>query len=248
MQLKGGVIIIGSLLWQDDLEMDDGVRYNWRNNSLNLDEKILVKLPIRYGRYSNGNIYTMVFSTGCERAKRLGTGYVVPFKNNPIEDLDILIQEARVMARAEGMKCKFVGGKNPIWASMGILINKKRVDQKTYGRIISRWANEFKTDGGGKDTSEYRVGKEKLSINQKGELKIQWPESVDRNEEPRIKETDFLIAASTKPKYQQQGITKYPSPIEIANSVNNDSERCYFLRNFHHRITTFQDNSVINLL
>jgi len=248
MQLKGGVIIIGSLLWQDDLNTNDKVRYNWRNTSLNLNEKILARLPIRYGRYSNGDIYTMVFSTGCEKTKKLGTGYVVPFKNNPIEHLDVLICEARIVAKAEGMECKFVGGANPIWAAMGILINKKKVDQKTYEQIISRWAKEFEIDGGGKDTSEYRVGKEKLSINKNGELQIHWPTSVNRGEESRIKEIDFLIAASTKPKYQQKGNTKYPSSTQIATSVRNDLTRRYFMNNFHYRITTFQDNSVINLL
>ncbi len=246
MQLKGGVIIIGSLLWQDDLNENDKGRYNWRNTSLNLGGKILARLPIRYGRYSNGNIYTMVFSTNCEKTKRLGTGYIVPFKRNSIEHLDVLIGEARMMAKAEGMKSKFVGGTNPIWASMGILINKKKVDQKIYEQILLRWAKEYKTDGGGKDSSEYRVGKEKLSISKKGELQIHWPNSFDKGEESRIEEIDFLIAASTKPKNQQQGNTKYPSSNEIATSVRNDLNRRYFMNNFQHRITTFQDNSVIN--
>lgn len=246
MQLKGGVIIIGSLLWQDDLNENDKVRCNWRNTSLNVGEKILARLPIRYGRYSNGNIYTMVFSTNCEKTKRLGTGYIVPFKRNPIEHLDVLIGEARMMAKAEGMKSKFVGGTNPIWASMGILINKKKVDQKIYEQILARWTKEYKTDGGGKDSSEYRVGKEKLSISKKGELQIHWPNFFDKGEESRIEEIDFLIAASTKPKYQQQDNTKYPSSNEIATSVRNDLTRRYFMNNFQHRITTFQDNSVIN--
>ena len=76
MRLNGGVIIIGSLLWQHDLcpEKFDNVRRSWRNAALILDEKILVKLPIRYGRYSKGSIYTMVFSTRCEKTQRLGTG------------------------------------------------------------------------------------------------------------------------------------------------------------------------------
>lgn len=248
MQLKGGVIIIGSLLWQDDLNKNDKVRYNWRNTSLNIDDKILARLPIRYGRYSKGDIYTMVFSTDCEKKKRLGTGYVIPFKNNPIKHLDALVSEARMMARAEGMQCNFVGGINPIWASIGILTNRNKVDQKLYERIISRWAKELRADGGGKDTSEYRVGKEKLSINNKGELQILWPTSVVEGEKGGIQELDFLIAASTKPKYEQQGKTKYPSPTEIAASVRRDSGRRYFMNNFHHRITTFQDNLVINLL
>jgi len=219
MQLKGGVIIIGSLLWQDDLNKNDKIRYNWRNTSLNIDEKILVRLPIRYGRYSRGSIYTMVFSTDCEKKKRLGTGYVIPFKNNPIKHLDALISEARMMAKAEGMCSRFVGRTNSIWASMGIMINKKKVKPEICEVILSRWAKEFKDDGGGQDISEYRVKKEKLSITRKGELQITWPKSIDTDEESKIKEVDFLIATSTKPKYQQFGITKYPSSNEIAHSV-----------------------------
>ena len=130
MRLNGGVIIIGSLLWQHDLcpAKSDNVRRSWRNTALILDEKILVKLPIRYGRYSKGSIYTMVFSTRCEKTQRLGTGHVIPFKNNSIEHLDVLICEARMMSKAEGMEGKFIGGTNQIWATMGILINKHKVD------------------------------------------------------------------------------------------------------------------------
>lgn len=250
MQLNGGVIIIGSLLWQHDLcpAKSDNVRRSWRNAALILDEKILVKLPIRYGRYSKGSIYTMVFSTHCEKTQRLGTGHVIPFKNNPIEHLDVLICEARMMSKAEGMECKFIGGTNQIWATMGILINKHKVDLKTSGQILSRWVKKLRADGGGNDTSEYRIGNEKLSINKKGELQIRWPTPVDRGDEKRIQEIDFLIAASTKPKYQQQGTVKYPTSTELAKSVRNDLNRCYFINNFKHNITTFQDNTVLNIL
>lgn len=250
MRLNGGVMIIGSLLWQHDLcpEKSDNVRRSWRNVALILDEKILVKLPIRYGRYSKGSIYTMVFSTRCEKTQRLGTGYVIPFKNNPIEHLDVLICEARMMSKAEGMECKFIGGTNQIWGTMGILINKQKVDSKTSGQILSRWVKELRADGGGKDTSEYRVGKEKLSINKKGELQINWPTPVNRSDEKRIQGIDFLIAASTKPKYQQPGNVKYPTSTELATSVRNDLNRCYFINNFQHNITTFQDNAVLNIL
>lgn len=250
MRLNGGVIIIGSLLWQHDLcsSKSDNVRRSWRDAALNLDEKILVKLPIRYGRHSKGSIYTMVFSTRCEKTQKMGTGYVIPFKINPIEHLDELICEARRMSNAEGMKCKFIGEGNQIWGTMGILINKQRVDSKTIGQILPRWENELRGDGGGKHTSEYRVGKEKLSINKKGELQINWPTPVKRSDEKRIQETDFLLVASTKPKHKQKGNVKYPTPTELAESVRNDLKRCYFINNFQNSITTFQDNAVLNLL
>ena len=248
MQLKGGVIIMGSLLWQDDLHRNDKVRCSWRSTSLNLNQKILVRLPIRYGRYSTDKIYTMVFETDCEKPNALGTGYVVPFKNNPIGDLDVLICEARMMAKAEGMECGFVGKKSDgIWASMGILINK-RVPPKTKKQIISRWAKELNND---EDTSKCRIPRKKLSINKDGELQIDWPTSFYRAEQSTIDEgIDFLIATSTKSKkYRGNSHTKYPSPAEIAKKVTqNDLQRRYFMNNWYYRITTFQDNSVIDHL
>ncbi len=249
IELRGGVIIIGSLLWQDDLHLhkeSDNLRNNWRMSSLDLQNKILVKLPIRYGRYSNGKIYTMVFSTNCEKTNKLGTGYVIPFKQNPINHLDILISEARKMSEAEGMKNKFIGGNRNVWGSMGILINKEKIKKNLTEKILKRWSTTFKADGGGKDTREYRVGREKLSITKNGELQIKWPKSVNPNDRARIKEFDFLLATSTKPKHKVSGQIKYPSPDEIAESVKNDTTRYYFINNFMCNITTFQDNMIIN--
>jgi len=128
IELKGGVIIIGSLLWEDDLDKGDNLRNNWRINSLDLQGKILVKLPIRYGRYSKNNIYTMVFSLNCEKNSKLGTGYIIPFKQNTIKHLDILVSEARKMSEAEGMKNRFIGENKDIWGSMGILVNKDKIE------------------------------------------------------------------------------------------------------------------------
>ena len=58
-KLKGGVILIGSLYWQDDLKKNDNIRKEWRDTSLDIEKSILAKLPIRYGRYSNNDIYTI---------------------------------------------------------------------------------------------------------------------------------------------------------------------------------------------
>ena len=98
--LKGGVIIIGSLLWQDYLnQKDDNVRLTWRNSYLDIENKIPVRVPIRYGRKSNSGIMTMVFSN--RMAKRNGFGYVVPF-NKPINNSDELLTKCRALSRAEG--------------------------------------------------------------------------------------------------------------------------------------------------
>ena len=41
ISLNGGIIIIGSLYWDDNVQ-----RVNWRNESLDLENQILVKVPI----------------------------------------------------------------------------------------------------------------------------------------------------------------------------------------------------------
>lgn len=87
MKLKGGVIIIGSLLWDDKNK-----RKNWRKGHLNCDEAFRVELPIRYGRYSKDRRkeYTMVFSKDCQKnKKRSGTGWIFPLKKE-IDSFDEL--------------------------------------------------------------------------------------------------------------------------------------------------------------
>ena len=73
-----GVIIIGSLLWQQTDK-----RKKWRRQ-LTISEKKNVDLPIRYGRQSSKNwqkTYTMVFSNNINHTATMGKGFVVPIKN-----------------------------------------------------------------------------------------------------------------------------------------------------------------------
>ncbi len=59
MSLRGGVIIIGSLLWDNKIS-----RQEWRKNDLYNRNRFKVNVPIRYGRCSDtrNNTYTMIFS------------------------------------------------------------------------------------------------------------------------------------------------------------------------------------------
>ncbi len=60
--IKGGVLIIGSLLMADDLdEPGDEVGKNWRSGHLLEKQGIQVIAPIRYGRQSSKGEITMVF-------------------------------------------------------------------------------------------------------------------------------------------------------------------------------------------
>ena len=66
MPLNGGILIVGSLLW-------DERREGWRRSRLDMESAELVTAPIRYGRQSEtrGNTYTMVFSRGCDTGKAM---------------------------------------------------------------------------------------------------------------------------------------------------------------------------------
>jgi len=248
INLNGGVIIIGSLLWEDDLNHGDKLRKTWRENSLEIENKILAKLPIRYGRYSRSGIYTMVFSTNCERRKTLSTGYIIPFKKNPINSIDILIAEAREMSNAEGMNGKFVGGNQKLWSSMGIILNNDKLEKKLKEFILKKWEENFINDGGSLDLKDYKIGREKQSISRKGELQINWPKALNSKDTIKIDRLDFLLATSTKPKHKKSKLKKYPNVYEIAESIQNDNTRDYFLNNFKHNIITFNDVKIINKL
>jgi len=138
IRLTGGAIIIGSLYWQDSLKDNDQKRKVWRTSSLFFDEEILVKLPIRYGRFSgNDKVYTMVFSLNCEKRNQLGTGYVIPFNKNPITHIDKILCEARKMSEVEGNNSKLVKGNKDKWGAICIRLNKKKLDNCSFALFMT---------------------------------------------------------------------------------------------------------------
>ena len=247
--LKGGAIVIGSLLWQDHLRDKDNVRRDWRDNEIRERSKILIRLPIRYGRYSEGGVYTMVFSNNCYRYRQLGTGYILPFKANPIRNLRQLLYEAKAMSEAEGVKGRFWGGKNEIWGKMGILFNDSKIDKKIKRSILGCWQEHFRTDDGRLMSCEFKfVRNERPCVTKKGELTIRWVEPINRKLLKQVSRFDFLIATATMPKHETGRKGHYPEVEGIATSVKKDKERCYFKQNLEFGITTFQDDEILNKL
>lgn len=247
--LIGGVIVIGSLLWQNHLNNQDNIRRNWRNYHLDKKSKIMVKLPIRYGRYSNNDIYTMVFSNNCQRYKNLGTGYIFPFKSNPINNFKQLLFKAKAMSKAEGMNGKFCGGSRNIWGKMGILFNNSKIDKKIKDSILRSWEAKIAASSIGLSSWDFKfLINEKACITNKGELDIKWVEPVDNRDSKKVSRFDFLIAAVIKPKHGTINTRRYPNVQEIAASVRIDTQRFYFINNVKTGITTFQDNAILNKL
>ena len=88
--MRAGILIIGSLLW------DDQGREQWRKSRLDVDQKVFVQAPIRYGRLSQGNTFTMTFAPD----DSMGQAVLVPCKV-PIGDMASLVTEAEALWQAE---------------------------------------------------------------------------------------------------------------------------------------------------
>lgn len=77
INLNGGVLIIGSLLWDDKKQ----TRKDWRKSFLKIDDKVKIPAPIRYGRISTSRCctFTMVLSQECNDKDKLGKAFFCPF-------------------------------------------------------------------------------------------------------------------------------------------------------------------------
>jgi hypothetical protein len=232
--LRGGVIIIGSLLWQDHLEkVNDNIRRDWRNSHLDIDNKIPVKVPIRYGRKSKSNIMTMVFSN--RMARRLGFGYVVPFKKN-INDQDELLHECIALSKAEGMKGKLVAS----WGGvLAYLLNDTIIEGHTKKEIIRLFKQQKDEE---LNVFEYKVGRERSCVTKSLKLNINWVAPILEKDKNRIDMLHFLLATATKP------MNMIPTYKEIAETIGLDQERNYFINNLTNGILTADDFEIAKYL
>jgi hypothetical protein len=237
--IKGGVLIIGSLLWQNNLNESDNIRKEWRDKYLREHDKILVKAPIRYGRLSRDDIYTMIFSNSCSR-KKMGTCYFIPFKKEPITTFDTLKKISEEISNAEGMKRKFLGktSQGDAWSVLSILLNHKTIEKKVARLIYNKW-KKFIEECGSFNPKDFKIGHERPCIDHRGKLNFNWPMALDKRYEDIIESFNFIIATATKP-------TDYPNITKLAEKVKSDSNRYYFIKNFKSGIITFQDIEVIN--
>lgn len=238
--LRGGVLIIGSLFWQDDLDSTrkDGLRKKWRNERLDMSKATKVSVPIRYGRFSGsakkGNqTYTMIFDRELPK-ERFGTGMVVPLKNNP-HNWSELNFEVKKLSSAEGEGSEFIKWateKNEAWCICAICFNPK-ADEQTKTDILKKWEHTLKEN---KDGHLYFAkAPNKFNLNIRGELEISWPTEAEG--------LDYLIATSTQPR-NRAGVSKLTIQ-EIADHVSN---RDYFKHNLDNEISTYQDNDILTAL
>jgi len=242
MEIKGAILIIGSLLWDPDQGNDKGARKKWRSTRLKMEDRIHVKAPIRYGRYSGSEPnrhFTMVFSTECKEPEKFGTAYVVPFKKETIRSFKGIENQARFLSKAEGKSDnKLCKGINDKWCTIGAILSPK-FNKRLKLKFLTFWNDLLENDGGLKDIDEYKIGTEKSVLSEFGEIKIDWPKAIAKSDQKIIDDIDIVLATCTKPN-----INSYPSIDELRKDINADTRR-YFLKNIENGITTFQDRKIL---
>lgn len=220
-----GVLIVGSLLWDNDR------RQQWRASHLNLMAKERVWLPIRYGRKSGEQrrcIHTMVFSRLCYRQRQLGVGYIAPCVRQMNTPCD-LIEEVQALADAEGLE---VDSK---WGAVGLLKNPA---VELPPAIRSQWADYFRNTSSGCELFEVHSQSEGAVVSRDGALKLRWPTRVDGN---RPVDFDLLLATPTVPTLNAG---RYPSPKEIGKRYAERDYPTYFICNVENSIRTAQDAGI----
>lgn len=225
-KINAGVLIIGSLFWQDYLDQKgDNIRLNWRNSRLAIDDKIAVKVPIRYGRISASGIPTMVFSN--KMKNKLGFGYVVPFKS-VINNYEELLCETMALSAAEGMKGNFVRN----WGVLAYLMNEGKINVNTKKEIIKLFKQRKNQSF---DPNEYKVGREKPCVTMSLKLDIIWLKTLSSSDQAKLDQFDCLFATATNPE------NKLITINEIATGIRADNDRRYFLNNVSNGIITYED-------
>jgi len=220
-ELSGGVIIIGSLLWENKKGRD-----LWRKNNFEKDS-IKVPLPIRYGRRSTtrNNTYTMVYSNDC--SDKLGSGYILKYREK-ISTFDELIKQAEELAKAEGIYKENQNEKIfSSWGTVAILFNSK-LDQDIKKYIGDTWRKLYQNNI---NPSCFSVNNEKPSIDKNGFLNLVT--------EIPIKNLDYLFTTTVA-----INVSSYPEAEGIAQTMINNNYTVYFCRNRENGIFTFQDEDI----
>ncbi len=237
MYLSVGILIIGSLYWDDG-----GGRDRWRRWRLNSERKWAVKAPIRYGRQSEkrGNTYTMVFSR--LTSEDFGQALVLECER-PIHIEGDLITEAKWLWAAEKKTVPLTEqGALPLsivetWGGVALLLRPSGCIQRPLHTLLRRPAPGIPQQLLERWSHESPEGDSGLMITDRGLLDIAWPHRTDgRGPVP----LDLLLATTNRPT--DRGIS---SARSIADAWNAAPEfRNYFDANQRAGILTFQDHDI----
>ncbi len=236
MRLRIGILIVGSLFWDDSRN-----RSAWRQQCLDMNRSIRVRVPIRYGRRSSGrgNTYTMVFSRLCYRhTYGLGTGWIVPCRRS-LRTFEDLVAEAERLAMAEGFK---KGKLSAEWGCVGLLPHPEGSVPKPN---LVAWRSRMRGEGSGPLSRPIRARSECPCISEDGILQLRWPSSSEGHVRANC---EILLATPTQPSLT--ATRTYPHSMDIARAwiANRRGEERYFYSNVACGIRTFQDGRIWRVL
>ncbi len=250
-KIKGGVIIVGSLIWEDESNAINEPeskalaerRKEWRKTFLDLDKEERHPLPIRYGRSSSSRkcTYTIVFSR--EVIGKNSSALVIPYK----EEIDFsnylhFERQARILAEVEGISKNNDGRLRKEWGCIAIYINP----ESNYSHIIkNHWNNLMMTDLGYETKPQY--------YNPDADAPL-----IDDNyrliPDVEIKtKIDFLFFIYVRVGHRKlnnsgKASREYPSAEEVAEEINRSGYTTYLKENIERKITTYQDVEINDFL
>lgn len=230
MPLNAGILIIGSLLWDERRQM-------WRDARLDMTSAQTVTTPIRYGRLSGSraNTYTMVFSRLCE------AGHAKVFRcTRRVATPADLMAEAEALWKAEQPGAA-VGRIAADWGCVALLCNPER---NVPGSVLKAWADRVEREPNYGQVCQTQ--EEGHLIGEDGLIRIDWPRIVQGGEPVDI---DLLLVTANDPRINASA-PNYPAVESIANAWNVAGSRYaeYFWRNADAGISTFQDDEIRALL
>jgi hypothetical protein len=242
MERRLGILIAGSLLWRSE-----SYREQWRAGRLTL-KRIPVRAPVRYGRRSRSDTFTMVFAPGCP----LGQAVVATCQRliGSVDELRTEAKELWIAERPAGSTAQRNREHSADWGCVVLLANP--ATQGLAG-ILNAWAVRVahEKDSSGHptyDPAQYSVAGVS-SITSAGLLNVPWPTLVDRD--GLLEDCDLLLATATRPTPLAPA-GDFPDAVTIASAWNtagahaNNAE--YFKMNIGHGIKTFQDDDIQSAL
>jgi len=209
--MRGGILIIGSLLWDSRPE-----RAAWRKSRLATENAVPVNVPIHYGRRSEsrGDTFTMTLASG----GTLGQGILVPCRKE-FADVAALASEAEELWKAE----QPTAAPHSIaasWGCVGLLFRNQFASVKW--RIA--WAAQFRRS----------VSSPVHPVTKCGLLGIKWPEiAVDST----AADVEVLLATATKADPTRPS----PEDVADAWINQRNGHESYFFENVRCGIRTPED-------
>ena len=246
--IKGGVILIGSLFWENEknaIQRPESMllarkRRIWRKKNLLIRKRVKHRLPIQYGRSSSSrdDTYTMVFSNSTMKCQ--GQGIVIPYRHIfNFQNFSEFKKQALMLADVEGITQNET---NELlvrsWGCIGIYVNQH---SKYHSKVKKFWETLKLLDNGyvKRKSSGYSFRNENSLLNE--DFTLNKEVVIDTN-------LDFLFFTYIKPKHLTNNLHQYPTPQEIAAIINQSGYKTYFTENVKSQILTYNDKAILGLI